>query len=261
MTRGDARLPRLDDFNAFGSRSSCSVFAWTCFRRTASRLRRVRSRPRRRGRSTAAARSARGSRTCRRCTSCRRGRRRARALSRRGRCGSTPCRRATTCSQWIGRRCGQVADEHLRRGIELVGDDVEVAVAVEVEDDRRAAAERRHHGDLPGSARGRDRVPSPSVQTVEVEPGRVRPAAAARLDAEQELAVEKLLAAVVQQQRVDAVAVREVHAGGDEDVLPAVGVEVADARAPGPVVLDADAVGDLLELCRRRGCGRARCRR
>src|SRR3954468_11301608 len=76
----------------------------------------------------------------------------------------------------------------------------------------------------------------------------MRPAAAAGLDAEQELAVEKLLALVVQEQRIDAVPEREVHRRGNEHVEPAVGVEVADARPPRPVVFGADAVRNLLEL-------------
>ena len=82
----------------------------------------------------------------------------------------------------------EVADQHLRRRIEVVGDDVEVAVVVEIEHRRRAAAERRHHHDL-------SRLPAAEIgaesflQAVELEPRRVRPAAAARLDAEQELGV------------------------------------------------------------------------
>src|SRR5881227_1749222 len=75
----------------------------------------------------------------------------------------------------------------------------------------------------------------------------VGPPAPARLDAEDEFAVAVDLAAVVQQQRIDAIAERKIHAGGDEDVLPAVRVEVAGAQAPGPVVLDVHGVRDLRE--------------
>ena len=39
----------------------------------------------------------------------------------------------------------------------------------------------------------------------------------------------------------------EVHPRGDEDVVPAVGVEVVDARPPRPIGLHADRVRDLLE--------------
>ena len=68
-----------------------------------------------------------------------------------------------------------------------------------------------------------------------------------RLDAEDELAVHETLPVFVQQERVDPVAEGEVHGRGDEDVVPAVGVQVVDAHSPGPVIFDADLVGDLLE--------------
>ena len=84
--------------------------------------------------------------------------------------------------------------------------------------------------------------------TVEVEPGLLEAAIGSRLDTDEELAVEEGLARVVEQHRVDPVAVGHVHAGAEEGVLPAVGVEIADAQSPGPVVLGADSVGDLLEL-------------
>ena len=82
-------------------------------------------------------------------------------------------------------------------------------------------------------------------------------AALPRLDAEHELGVDESLAAIVQHHRVDHVAVGIVHAGGDEDVVEAVGVEVADARSPRPVVLDADRVGDLGVLARPVLAGRS----
>src|SRR5881397_1795168 len=43
----------------------------------------------------------------------------------------------------------EVADEHLRRRVERIGDDVQVAVTIEVEHDRGARAERAHHGEAP----------------------------------------------------------------------------------------------------------------
>ena len=78
------------------------------------------------------------------------------------------------------------------------------------------------------------------LQAVELEPRRVRPAAPAGLDPQREFGIHELRALVVQQHRVDAVSVRVVHAGRDEDVVPAVCVDVADARSPRPVVLRAD---------------------
>src|SRR2546423_552147 len=119
-------------------------------------------------------------------------------------------------------------------------------VAIEIEDRRRSAAERRHHRDLSRLAAAQLGAEI-LLQAIELEPWRVRPAAAARLDAERELRVDELAAAVVQQQRVDAVAMRIIHARGDEDVIPAVRIDVADARSPWPVSFRAGAIGDLLE--------------
>ena len=98
----------------------------------------------------------------------------------------------------------------------------------------------------PPPARRRCPVPAPSQSRS--NHGRVRAAAPPRLDPEQELRIREPLAAVVQEHGVDAVAEGEPHPGGDEDVVPAVGVDVADAQPPGPVVLGPQAVGDLLEL-------------
>ena len=95
---------------------------------------------------------------------------------------------------------------------------------------------------------------------VQLEPRRGE-AAAARLDAEHELRVDEPLAAIVQLHRVDHVAFRIVHAGGDEDVVESVGVEIADARSPRTVVLDADRVGDFAVLARARPSGRTSCPR
>ena len=62
-----------------------------------------------------------------------------------------------------------------------------------------------------------------------------------------ELGVDEPLPAVVELHRIDHVAFRVVHPGRDEDVVVAVGIEVADARSPRAVVLDVDGVGDLVE--------------
>ena len=74
------------------------------------------------------------------------------------------------------------------------------------------------------------------------------PSPSSGLDAQEELRVEKLLSAIVQQQGIDAVAERKVHARRDEDVVPTVGVQIADARSPGPVVLHAHTVRNFLEF-------------
>src|SRR3989449_5657756 len=50
-----------------------------------------------------------------------------------------------------------VAEEHLRPRVELVGDDVQVAVPVQVEQDRGAAGTRGHHGQFPGGVKSTPR--------------------------------------------------------------------------------------------------------
>src|SRR5213078_4959747 len=79
------------------------------------------------------------------------------------------------------------------------------------------------------------------------EPDLIRDAVGAWLDTEQKFAGKEMSPAFVQEYGVDPVAMREVHPGGDEDVVPAVGVEVVHARSPGPVRFHPDRVGDLLE--------------
>ena len=68
-----------------------------------------------------------------------------------------------------------------------------------------------------------------------------------RLDTENELAVQEARAQVVQQHRIDAVPEGKAHAGADKEIVEAIGVEIADAQAPGPVVLHTQGVGDLSE--------------
>ena len=67
---------------------------------------------------------------------------------------------------------------------------------------------------------------------VEREPRAQR--AGPRLDPEQELGVGEGASFVIEEHVVAVIAVREVHAGGDEQVGPAVGVEIGGARTPGP---------------------------
>src|SRR5256712_9539469 len=152
-----------------------------------------------------------------------------------------------------GASLGEVVEEYLRPRVELVGDDVQVAVPVQVEQDRGAAGARGHHGQFPGAvkstprfdparllARGAEELFAVRSVAVEGEPDLIRDAVGAWLDAEQEFAGKEMLAAFVQEYGADSVAMPEVHACGGEDVVPAVGVEVVHARSPGPVRLHAD---------------------
>jgi len=127
------------------------------------------------------------------------------------------------------------------------------SVPVQVEQDRGAAGACGHHRQLPSGvkptprfdpagllARGAEELPAVRSVAVEGEPDLIRDAVGARLDAEQKFARKEMPPAFVQEYGVDPVAMREVHARGDEDVVPAVGVEVVHARSPGPVRLHAD---------------------
>src|SRR5439155_15788365 len=53
---------------------------------------------------------------------------------------------------------------------------------------------------------------------------------------------------VVQENRIDSVTIVVAHTGGDEHVCITVGIEVADADSPGPIVFNADLVGNLRKL-------------
>src|SRR6266581_5855386 len=112
---------------------------------------------------------------------------------------------------------------------------------------------RGHHGQFPGGvkstprfdtarllARGAEELFAVRSVAGEGEPELIRDAVRAWLDAEREFARQKVLPGFVQEYGVDPVAMREVHARGDEDVVPAVGVEIVHARSPGPVRLHAD---------------------
>src|SRR6185437_11523307 len=148
---------------------------------------------------------------------------------------------------------GEVAEEYLRPRVELVGDDVQVAVPIQVEQDGGAAGARGQHRQLSGGVKSTPRFDPagllahraeelravPSV-AVEGEPDLIGDAVRPWLDAEQEFAGQEMPPAFVQEYGVDPVAMREVHARGDEDVVPSVGVEVVHARSPGPVRLQAD---------------------
>ena len=90
----------------------------------------------------------------------------------------------------------------------------------------------------------------------------VRPSAARGSTPRTNSASRKRLAAVVQEQRVDAVAEREVHARDAMKMSsPAVGVEVADARSPRASSSRRRSGRRSPRSGRRPGCGRTRCRR
>src|SRR5438034_8856786 len=160
-----------------------------------------------------------------------------------------------------GASLGEVAEKYLRRRVQLVGDDVQVAVPVQVEQDRGATGARGHHGQVPGGVKSTPRFDPAGLLArraeelfavrsvaVEGEPDLIRDAVGAWLDAEQEFAGKEMPPAFVQEDGVDPVAMRKVHACGDEYVVPAVGVEVVHARSPGPVRLHADRIGDFPKL-------------
>ena len=67
------------------------------------------------------------------------------------------------------------------------------------------------------------------------------------LDTQHELGVEEFLSAVIDQHGVDDVSEGITHAGGHEDVLIPVSVQVADADAPRPVRLRANLIRNLGE--------------
>ena len=52
---------------------------------------------------------------------------------------------------------------------------------------------------------------------------------------------------VVQQDGVDAIAIGITHPRGNEDVVPAVCIQVADAWSPWPVSLGSEPIGNFLE--------------
>ena len=83
---------------------------------------------------------------------------------------------------------------------------------------------------------------------VHLKPRCVSAAVAPRLDAEQEFAVQELFSTIVQQHGIDAITEGEAHAGTDENVVPAIGIDVAHAHTPGPVRLNSYAIGNLLEF-------------
>jgi len=83
------------------------------------------------------------------------------------------------------------------------------------------------------------------VGAIHDEPGSVR--SLARLQSQEKLGIQEFLAAVIQEQRIDAVAERKIHSCADESVLT-ICVKVAHANSPRPKLLDSNLVGNLLEL-------------
>ena len=71
---------------------------------------------------------------------------------------------------------------------------------------------------------------------------------AARLNPQDELRVEKGLPAVVQQQGIDTVAEGIIHTRSDKHIFIAIGIEIADAKPPRPVVFNADLIGYFAEV-------------
>src|ERR1035438_7234410 len=52
---------------------------------------------------------------------------------------------------------------------------------------------------------------------------------------------------VVQEHGIDPVSKREVHGRRDEDIIPAIRIDVSDARSPRPVVLYPHGVGNFFK--------------
>src|SRR5215471_7716241 len=99
----------------------------------------------------------------------------------------------------------KIGDEDLRRGAELIGDDVEVAVVIDVEGDGGARPHVAEDRDRAGFAAADRTARAFRGAAVDVEPGDRGLSPAPRLDPKEKFRVEELLAAVVQQERVDSV--------------------------------------------------------
>src|SRR5213078_795930 len=89
-------------------------------------------------------------------------------------------------------------------------------------------------------ARGAEELFALRSVAVEGEPDLIRDAVGAWLDTEQKFAGKEMSPAFVQEYGVDPVAMREVHARGDEDVVPAVGVETYWPWGPSVVDLNGE---------------------
>src|SRR5438445_13554700 len=81
---------------------------------------------------------------------------------------------------------------------------------------------------------------------VEGEPDLLRDAVQPRLHPHHEFAREEAATSLVEQDGVDPISEGEVHASGDEDLVPPVGVEVDDSRRPGLIRFDAVVYGNLI---------------
>src|SRR5258708_6575739 len=123
----------------------------------------------------------------------------------------------------------QVAYQHLRRRIEIIGHDVKIPIIVQVEHHRGASGAWGHHSNLPrmSSAHLLIQLSQSGLRAVDVEPGYVN--VAARFNPQQKFGVKELFSTIVQEHRVNSVTKRETHPGRDENVIPAISVNVANA--------------------------------
>ena len=140
----------------------------------------------------------------------------------------------------------QVADHYHGTVIHFIGHDVEISVVIEIKHHRGARAERSVDDGL-GAELLAEHAGGILTLAVEEEHGLVRAATRARFHSEQELRVKKALPLFVEQDGVDGVAERPAHAGGDENILVAIGIEVAHARSPRPVRLRTNLIGNFLK--------------
>src|SRR5882762_2373880 len=144
----------------------------------------------------------------------------------------------------------QVAHQHLGLGIEVIGDDVEVSVVVQIKDDGGPAGTGSHHRRFAAMAHAYPAIQFllslsfPGIGAINLKPRRVE--IFARLNTKQELGVQKLLALIVQKHGVNSITVGVAHAGSNEDVVPAVGVDITYTRTPGPIGLNSALIGYFL---------------
>ena len=147
----------------------------------------------------------------------------------------------------------QVADKHHRFGVKVVGDDVKVPIVVQIENDGGPRSQRSP--DINDTRPIFDNLLQQRFRfachfilgCVELKTECCYATIASGLDPQDELAVQKVLALVIQKDGINTIAVRIIHAGRDEHVDKSIGIEIPHAQSPGPIVLCPDLVGNLVE--------------
>ena len=141
----------------------------------------------------------------------------------------------------------KITYQNLRFGIEVIGNDVQVTVIVQVKDRRRSRAQSAQHRKLPGAV-----LTIPVVliraRAVHIKPRGEGSFAPSGLNAQDEFAVQKSFAEIVQEKRIDSVTKHVVHTRRDENVLEAVSIQIIDTNSPGPIILHSNLIGDFREF-------------